>query len=141
MSACTFFGHRDAPDTVLSALTQTIEYLIVNKRVSCFYIGTHGAFDRFAYTALKCARTKYPHISVNVVLAYIPTTKDERYGEDSLLPEGIETVPKRFAINYRNKWMLHRSTHIVSYVVRNFGGASHYVDLARKQNKTIISLS
>ena len=140
MSACTFFGHRDAPDTVLPALVQTIEELVVNKHVSCFYVGTHGAFDRFAYTALKQAKTQYPQISVNVVLAYMPTVKDERYGEDSLLPEGIETVPKRFAIHYRNQWMLRHASYVVSYVSRDYGGAAKYVNRAKKQGKTIISL-
>ena len=141
MSACAFFRHRDAPETILPALTQAIEYVIVNKRVSCFYVGTHGAFDRFAYTALNYARTKYPHISVNVVLAYMPSAKDERYGEDSILPEGIEAVPKRFAIHYRNDWMLRRSDYVISYTPHSFGGAARYVDKAKRQNKTIISLS
>ncbi len=141
MSACTFFGHRDAPDSVLPSLTDAIERLIATEDVTHFYVGTHGAFDRMAYHALKQAKMQHPHIHINVVLAYMPTPRDDCYGEDSLLPEGIETVPKRFAINYRNEWMLRHSTHVISYVVRNFCGAARYVDLARKQNKTIISLT
>ncbi len=141
MSSCTFFGHRDAPDTVLPLLMCAIEKLIVNDAVTVFYVGNHGSFDRLAYYALRQMRKSYPHIRITVVLAYMPSAKDDRYSEDSLLPEGIETVPKRFAINYRNEWMLRHSTHVISYVVRIFGGAARYVDLARKKNKTIISLT
>ena len=140
MSACTFFGHRDAPDFILPALAQTIEELVVNKHVSCFYVGTHGAFDRMAYHALKQAKMQHPHIHINVVLAYMPTPRDDCYGEDSLLPEGIETVPKRFAIHCRNQWMLHHASYVVSYVTRDYGGAAKYVNRAKKQGKTIISL-
>ncbi len=141
MSACTFFGHRDAPDTVLPLLLCAIEKLIVNDAVTAFYVGNHGSFDRLSYYALCQMRKAYPHIRITVVLAYMPSTKDDCYREDSLLPEGIETIPKRFAINYRNDWMLRQSTHVISYVVHNFGGAARYVDLARKKNKTIISLT
>ena len=31
--------------------------------------------------------------------------------ENTLLPEGIENVPPRFAISWRNKWMLERSDY------------------------------
>lgn len=140
MSACTFFGHRDAPEAVFSALTDAIESLITKENISVFYVGTHGAFDRMAYRALKQAKTQHPHICVNVVLAYMPSAKDERYGEDSLLPEGMETVPKRFAIHYRNQWMLRRASYVVSYVTRNYGGAAKYVQKAKTQGKTVISL-
>ena len=140
MSACTFFGHRDAPDFILPALAQTIEELIVNKHVTHFYVGTHGAFDRMAYHALKQAKMQHPHIHINVVLAYMPTPNDAQYGEDSVLPEGIETVPKRFAINYRNEWMLRRAAYVICYIARHYGGAFRYVETANKQEKTVISL-
>ncbi len=141
MVACTFFGHRDAPESLYPALLQTIEQLILQEKVTCFFVGNHGAFDRLAYNALRQMRKYYPHIHIAVVLAYMPSAKDERYSEDSLLPEGIETVPKRFSINYRNEWMLRRSTYVISYVIRRFGGAARCVDLAKARNKTIISLS
>ena len=56
-------------------------------------------------------------------------------------PEGIETVPRRFAINYRNKWMLNNSDIVVTYVTRNFGGAWEFKQMADKQSKDIIELS
>ena len=92
------------------------------------------------YAVLRQLRTQYPHIRIAVVVAYMPTTNRAHYGEDSMLPDGIETVPKRFAIQYRNEWMLRHADYVVSYVTRTYGGAAHYVNKAKKQNKRVLEL-
>jgi len=39
-------------------------------------------------------RNIHPHITVSVVLAYMPTDEiANKYGSDTILPEGIEAVP------------------------------------------------
>ncbi len=78
----------------------------------------------------------YP-IKYYVVLACMPAKNDEP-DEHSILPEGIETVPRRFAINYRNKWMQNKSDIVVTYVTRPFGGAWEFKQTAGKMNKIII---
>jgi hypothetical protein len=84
---------------------------------------------------------KYPHISYSVVLAYMPTKRNE-YDDysDTMLPEGIETVPKRFAISWRNKWMLRQSDYVVTYITHSWGGAAQFAELAERKGKTIINL-
>jgi hypothetical protein len=81
-------------------------------------------------------------ITYSVVLAYLPTKKSE-YDDysNTILPEGIETVPKRFAISYRNKWMIKQADVVVTYVTHNFGGASQFKALAERQGKMVIELS
>ena len=66
--------------------------------------------------------------------------KNDTPDEHSILPEGIETVPRRFAINYRNKWMLTKSDIVVTYVTRNFGGAVQFKEMAEKLRKSAIEL-
>ena len=61
--------------------------------------------------------------------------------DHTLLPEGIETVPPRFAIEYRNKWMIDHSDIVVTYVTRSFGGAATFRDLAKKKGKIVIDLN
>ena len=139
LSACTFFGHREAPDTLYPTLLQSIEQLILQEKVTCFYVGNHGAFDRLAYHALKQLQKHYSYIRINVVLAYMPT-RQETYDENRVLPEGIELVPKRFAISYRNNWMLRRCSYVISYITHLTGGAAQFVDKARKQKKIIIAI-
>ena len=67
--------------------------------------------------------------------------KNAEPDEHSILPEGIEAVPRRFAINYRNKWMLTKSDIVVTYVTRNFGGAAQFKELAEKKGANIVTLS
>ncbi len=55
--------------------------------------------------------------------------------------KGIETVPKRFAISWRNKWMIEQSDVVVTYVTHGFGGAWQFKALAQRQGKTVIELS
>ena len=84
-------------------------------------------------------------IRYNVVLAYMPEKRDEyRLTDysDTILPEGIETAPKRFAINYRNKWMIEQSDFVVTYVVHDAAsGAAQFKRLAEKRKKMMIELN
>ena len=77
-----------------------------------------------------------------MVLAYLPTKKSE-YEDytNTILPEGIETAPKRFAISYRNKWMVEQADIVITYVTHGFGGAAQFKALAERQGKTVIELS
>ena len=72
MAACTFFGHRDCPDSVKPELLAVIENLIAKKHVKTFYVGNHGNFDRLATSLLRDLADLHPDIKYYVVLAYLP---------------------------------------------------------------------
>ena len=55
--------------------------------------------------------------------------------------EKIENIPPRFAINYRNKFMLEAADIVVTYVKHSWGGAAKYKRLAEKKNRRIIEIS
>lgn len=131
---CTFFGHRDTADLEKDKIKQAIIKEIEDNNTDTFYVGNHGNFDRMVFSVLKDLKKIYSEISINVVLSYQP--KDN--GEDlsyTVFPEGIENVPKRFAINFRNKWMIERSDTVIAYVCHSFGGAAKFVDMARKKGE------
>ena len=134
----TFFGHRDTPKEIEPALRLTLVDLIENKNATLFYVGNHGNFDAMVRRQLENLSKTYP-IKYYVVLAYMPS-KNDKPDEHSILSEGIETVPSRFAINYRNKWMLTKSDIVVTYVTRNFGGAWEFEQMAEKAQKYMIYL-
>lgn len=69
---CTFFGHKDTPETVKNGLHTTIEKLITEYGVETFYVGNQGAFDFHTRAALRQLQEKYPYIRYAVVLAYMP---------------------------------------------------------------------
>ena len=136
---CTFFGHRDTPKETEPALQLTLIDLIENKNATVFYVGNHGNFDAMVRRQLEDLSKTYP-IKYYVVLAYMPG-KNDNPDEHSILPEGIEAVPRRFAINYRNKWMLNKSDTVVTYVTRPIGGAWEFKKLAENKQKTVLCLS
>ena len=137
----TFFGHKDTPKNIEPTLRSTLIDLIENKNVTVFYVGNNGSFDAMVRCQLEDLSHTYP-ITYSVVLAYLPTKKSE-YDDhtNSILPEGIETAPKRFAISYRNKWMVGQADIVVTYVTHSFGGAAQFKEMAVKQGKTVIELS
>lgn len=119
---CCFFGHKDAPETIRGTLEATIRRLIEQDGVDCFLVGHQGAFDRMALSSLRRLKREYPKISYAVVLAYLPgkTEEDPLYVPDeTMYPEGLETVPPRFAISWRNKWMIRNSHVVVTYVTHS----------------------
>ena len=117
MPVCTFFGHRDCPDTIKPKLRQVLIDLIENHNVDMFYVGNQGRFDAIVRSELRDLQQAYPQINYAVVLAYMPAKQTE-YDDysDTMLPEGIESVHPRYAISWRNNWMLKQSDYVVTYI-------------------------
>ncbi len=141
----TFFGHRDTPMEVYSVLLKTIIGLIEEKNANFFYVGNEGNFDRMVRQILKMLSKEYPHIGYSVELAYLPWKKgkydfEEDYSEASAFLE-LEKVPKRFAIDRRNRIMIDCADTVVTYVKHSYGGAAKFKDIAKKKGKNIIELS
>ena len=141
---CALFGHKESPDSIKPLLENEIRKLIENEGYEEFLVGNQGRFDTMAYSALKRLQTEYPAIRCYVVLAYIPGKKDEySYVEyaDTIYPEGLETVPRRFAISRRNKWIVENSNAVICYINHTWGGAYQAVIFAEKRNLSIINLA
>ena len=141
MPACTFFGHRDCPDTIKPKLRQVLIDLIENHNVDMFYVGNQGRFDAIVRSELRDLQQEYPQINYAVVLAYMPGKQTE-YGDhsDTMLPEGIEFIHPHYAISWRNNWMLQQAEFVVTYITHSWGGAAKYAEKAKKQYKTVINI-
>ncbi len=141
---CTFFGHKNTPDKIISVLKNSLIYLIKQKGVNLFYVGNHGNFDYIVYKTLKDISKEYS-IAYRVVLAYLPEKQqDYNYLDffDTILPPGIESVPKRFAINFRNNYMLNNSDIVVTYITQSISShAAKFKEKAVKKKKEVIELS
>ena len=135
-----FFGHRDCPDSLRPRLLEIIKAQI-KRGVLRFYVGNHGNFDRMALSCLRELKRIYPEISYAVVLAYLPTNPTVYQPNETVLPEEIESVPRRYAIDFRNRWMINHADLVVAYVTRSFGGAAKYVKKAENKGATIINLA
>ncbi len=135
---CTFFGHANAPEELTSTLRLTLIDLIENKNVNLFYVGNNGNFDSMVRNQLEKLSTIYS-IKYYVVLAYPPYKQSKL--KNSLLPEGIEELPPKYAIPFRNEWMIKKSDYVVTYVKRTFGGAYKFKNLSVTQNKIVIKIA
>ena len=136
---CTFFGHRNTPDSVEPLLRSLLCSLIEREGVTLFYVGNHGGFDAMVVRVLSGLRERYP-ISFCVVLTSFPEEKPT-LPFPTVIPEGIELVPRRFAIHFRNRWMIRRSDVVVTYVTHSAAsGAARCKALAERMGRRVVNL-
>ena len=142
MAACTFFGHHECPDSIKIKLREVLIDLIINHDVDMFYVGNQGRFDAIVRGVLRELKKEYPQINYAVVLAYMPRKQTE-YDDysDTMLPEGVESVHPRYAISWRNNWMLRQSDYVVTYITHSWGGAVQFVAKAKRSHKVVIEIS
>lgn len=141
MGVCTFFGHKDCYNLDVDRLRTTIEALI-RQGVDTFYLGHQGQFDSTVLACLEKLQKEYPLIHFSVVLAYLPMHKTDHdlYSHCSILPEGLELVPPKFAIAQRNRWMLEHADHCICYVNHSWGGAYKYICIAKQHGLCILNI-
>lgn len=141
---CVFFGHRDCPESIKPALTQAITEVFRQNPDCEFLVGSQGGFDRLALSALKQLDFEGRKPDYSIVLAYLPTEKNPATVdncEPTIYPEGLESVPRRFAIARRNRWMVQQADIVITYVKYSYGGAYRFAEQARKAGKRIIDLA
>lgn len=122
-------------------LQKVLVDLITNHNVDMFYVGHQGQFDAIVHSTLRELKKEYPQINYAAVLAYMPGKKTE-YDDfsDTMLPEGIESVHPRYAISWRNNWMLQQSDYVITYIIHSWGGAVQFSAKAKKQGKIVFDL-
>ena len=140
MSVCTFFGHRECNGLREERLLSVIEGLIM-QGVTEFTVGNQGQFDAMVCRCLRALQKTYPYIRYRVVLAYLPvgkTVADEH--AETVYPEGMETVPPRFAIQRRNRYLVETADVCLCYIDHTWGGAYGFVCMARQRGLKVINL-
>ncbi len=145
MRVCTFFGHRDCPGSIREKLSQVIWELIVNENVRLFYLGNQGYFDQMVLGVLRELKKQFdcPHFDYAVVLAYLPGkahTEPVYLPEETLYPEGIEKIHPRYALSWRNEWMLRQADTVMAFVEHDWGGAAKFVARARYLGKRVVEI-
>ena len=140
-NSCCFFGHRDAMDSIRSKLKEENIRLIEEHGVNDYYVGNQGGFDSLVLSVMKELTVSYPQIRYSVVLAYLPDEKRTIPETNTIYPEGLERVPKRFCIARRNDWLIEHSRYVICYVAHITGGAAQFMEKARRKNRTVINIA
>lgn len=144
MKSCFFIGHREADERLLPTLTAAIDRMITEEQVSLFYIGGYGGFDRIAATAVKRMKLQHPEITLMLVLPYHPADRpiETPYGFDgTYYPEGLEKVPRRYAIVRANEIMVKQSDWLISYVRHGASNSRRILEYAQKQGTACININ
>ena len=134
---CFFIENRHTPVKIKGQLIKVVEKHITEYDVKTFVVGHYGSFDRIVTEVLKDLKKKYPHIKVYLLAPYALTQKvDVPKGFDgSFYPDGMETVPKPFAIIQANKKMIDNSGYLIAYCRNIAGNTYNFVEYAKKREK------
>ena len=138
---CTFFGHKDVPDTIKAKIKNEINKLLEQKSVSCFYVGNNGNFDSTVQSVLEELSRERKDITYYIVLSYINELALNGKQEKTIYPEGLENTPLRFAIAKRNDWMINNSSMIIAYQKYKGTNSFKLIEKARKKSKVIVNLA
>ena len=135
----TFCGHAQISQSEkIEKWLYDVTQKLIEQGATTFYLGGYGAFDSLAASVLREQKKRYPQIELILVLAYLNTGRNTS-GYDGTMYPPLETVPRRFAISHRNRWMVESADVVVAYVLRDWGGAAATLRCAKQKKKQIIS--
>ena len=137
-----FYATKEVRERLLSLLGDLAE----DENV-IFYLGDHGSFDAFGYSVCKEYKENHSKARLCFVTPYITEQyqkkilpmQEERY--DEIIYPDIEDKPLRFAISYRNKWMVENADVLICYIDHDWGGAYQAYLHAKRRKKIIYNLS
>lgn len=135
---CFFIGHCETSDKLFPILQDAVKKHIEDYEVTEFIVGNHGNFDRLAATAIINAKQLYPEIILSLLTPYHPAERPIKKpnGFDNILyPYGMETVPRKLAIVYANRYMVNSVDYLIAYAWHPASNAQELVEYAKKQSE------
>ena len=137
----TFCGHSTLSGTapIRKWLLETTGALIA-EGADFFYLGGYGMFDALAFEVMREQKRAHPHITLALALPYLDS-KLSTDGYDEIIYPPLETVPKRYAIVCRNRWMVEMADYVVVYIEHDWGGAYKTYRYAKSKRKKIFNLA
>ena len=137
----TFCGHSTFCKTeeIEEQLLSILQSQVGETRCD-FYLGGYGSFDGFARECCRKYQSEHPNVSLVYVTPYLEI--DEltlKLYDESVYPP-LEDKPRKFAISYRNKWMVENADLVIAYINHSDGGAWQTYQHAQRKKKQIINL-
>lgn len=167
MKACSFFGHRDTPQTeeLKQKVRETVKRLIVEEGVDTFLFGSRSKFDELCHIVVTELKEKYPHIQR---IAYLCKHETECFagagmkmkqqikkitGQDVYVPE-YEDIKKSDRVNSagrasyveRNYWMIDDSCFVIIYfesakIAQKPSGTLFAYNYSKQKGKKLVLLN
>lgn len=136
--SCFFIGHREATDTILPEVEETIRRHIIENGVTQFIVGNHGGFDQIAARAVINVKKTYSHVSLSCILSYHPAERpiEKPVGfDETFYPPGMERVPRRLAIARANRYIVDHVNYLIAYAWHPGSNAFRVLEYALKREK------
>ena len=111
------------------------------------YLGGYGNFDKFAYYCGKKYKATHPKVSLIFVTPYLNVKNEYQQSVckknmyDLIIYPEIEDKPLKFAISYRNKYMVEKADYVIAYIDHEWGGAYQTYKHAKRKHKEILNLA
>ena len=142
----TFFGHSQFPKTseYEKKILEHLEKELGDSPVD-FYLGDYGDFDALAYECCKKYKEKHESASLIFITPYITEEYQKNHLKykkarfDEIIYPEIEDKPKRYALTYRNRWMVDKADLVIMGILHRYGGAYDTYRYARRRKKRILS--
>ena len=143
----TFIGHSqflnydECENKILAFLGKSVG----DNSVS-FYLGGYGAFDEFAYECCKKYKETHKSVSLIFVTPYITLNYQKNHLNfmsskyDGIIYPEIESKPLKYAIIYRNKWMIEKADLIICGISHTYGNAYKVYKYAKQKGKLIFNV-
>ena len=109
-----------------------------------FFLGGYGSFDAFAYSCCKKYQITHPNTSLVYITPYLSckdSSKDQSTQYDVIIYPEIESIPLRYAISHRNRWMVEKADLVIAYINHKSGGAYQTYRHAISKNKVIFNIA
>ena len=138
----TFFGHSELVygDNIKADIINKLQKIVGNEPCEV-YLGNIGNFDRIAYESCREYKKNHSNLFLVFVSPYLKISELDRKRFDETAYAPIEDKPIRFAISYRNRWVVENVDLIICYISHDWGGAYKACDYAKRKNKAIINLA
>ena len=117
-------------------------------------IPTHIFYRHFRKNIRRCTYKcckKFKEINPNISLLFVTPYITEEYQRnrlrhlegkyDAIIYPQIEDKPLRFAITYRNRWMIDKADCLICAISHTFGGAYKTFMYAKRKKKPIYNLA
>lgn len=134
--SCFFIGHREASSELLPLLNEAIEAHITQYGVTNFIAGHYGGFDQLAAKAVIAAKKCHPKITLSLLLPYHPAERSIKLPagfDDMIYPDGLETVPRKYAIVRANRHIIEHVDYLISYVWHPASNARNLLEFAQRR--------
>lgn len=133
---CFFMWNRHAPNTIRERLKEVIKKHITDYSVTTFTVGNYGNFDRMVIRVLRELKQQYKGIKLYLLAPYALNNKVEKPKDfDGIFyPDGLEFVPKPFAIVEVNRYMIKNAEYLIA-CPSAVGNSRKIVEFAQRREK------